>query len=717
MKFYQKWTGAKITDGVIGHFFPVTVPGNIQLDYANAKGWGDVSYMDNCTKFKELEDLYWIYRTELSFEKKSDERVFFVTLGIEYEYDVILNGEKLLHHVGMFTKVEHDITDALLEKNVLEVLIYPHPKLEGATECRDQAAQCVKPAVEYGWDWHPRLLVSGLWDECYIETRDIYSITEVNTAYTLNDDLTKANVKFNIVCNTETDIELISPDGKCVYKGKNPEFTVDNILLWWCNGQGEPNLYNWKVSNEKYSVEGHIGFKQVKLVMTKDHWKTEGDLPKPRAVPPITIELNGRNIFAKGTNWVNPEIFNGTIDEERYKELLLLAKDANMNILRCWGGAIINKEAFFNICDEFGLMVWQEFPLACNNYIGTDEYLNILEQEAISIIKRVSQHVSLVLWCGGNELFNSWSGMTDQSYALRLLNKLCYEYDRKTPFISTAPIMGMRHGDYRFYNLERDKSVFEIIGNSNATAYSEFGVPSITEMKFLKQIFDEETLKNPCEDSPWQLHHALLAGTETAWMCPDLIEKVLGKQENLEAYIEGSTVLQCEGYKFIFEEARRQRPMCAMALNWCFNEPWIVAAGNSLITYPNHPKQSYYAVKKSLSPVLPSAKFEHFQFNSGDLLRAELFLLNDSTKAVSDVIDAYVEIDGKAEHIGSWATGTVAENMNKRGVVLQYQLPIIEENQLIKVVLKGQTNENEYRLIVYGSKKPKRQSLNFSEIV
>jgi beta-mannosidase len=115
-------------------------------------------------------------------------------------------------------------------------------------------------------------------------------------------------------------------------------------------------------------------------------------------------------------------------------------KEANMNILRCWGGAIIDKEPFFELCDEMGIMVWQEFPLACNNYLGTKGYLAVLEQEATAIIKRLRKHPCLTLWCGGNELFNSWSRMTDQSLPLRLLNKLCYEEDQNTPFINTSPL-------------------------------------------------------------------------------------------------------------------------------------------------------------------------------------------------------------------------------------------------------------------------------------
>ena len=121
-----------------------------------------------------------------------------------------------------------------------------------------------------------------------------------------------------------------------------------------------------------------------------------------------------------------------------------------MNIFRKWGGAGIEKEEFYNLCDEYGIMVWQEFPLDGNNYPNDSRYLKILEQEARAIVRKLRRHPCIILWSGGNELFNNWSKMTDQSHALRLLNKVCYEEDRNTPFLPTSPIMGMSHGPYFF---------------------------------------------------------------------------------------------------------------------------------------------------------------------------------------------------------------------------------------------------------------------------
>ena len=702
MIFKQNWTGAVLGMGRDNELFPCTVPGNIQLDFAKAANLGDPYYSDNCTKLKEYEDVFWKYKTQLEFTKQPDEKVFFVTKGIEYEYDVLLNGNKILHHIGMFTTVEHEITDLLAEKNTLEVLIYPHPKREGADECRDQADQSTKPAVEYGWDWHPRLLVSGLWDETYIETRTVSTITDVHTSYSLNENLTEAEVTFDIQCESPVEIELFAPDGTVVYKGSEKTFKVENIKLWWCNCQGEPNLYKWQLTSATDKKEGHIGFKKVRLVMNEGAWDEPSQFPKSRSNPPITIELNNRRIFAKGTNWVNPELFTATITEERCNKLLQFVKDANMNIVRCWGGAIINKEPFFDLCDKLGLMVWQEFPLACNNYKGTDEYLKVLEQEATAIIDRVSQHACLTLWCGGNELFNKWSGMTDQSLALRLLNKLCYEKSRNIPFIPTAPVMGMGHGFYMFYDNETNKFVHEIYGGKNYTAYSEFGSPSITELKYLEEVIPPELLHKPAPDTVWELRHgygAWDAAGFDSWLCFGILSKIFGEQETLEDYINCSIITQCEGLKYIFEEARRQKPQCSMALNWCFNEPWLTAAGQSIIAYPDRPKKAYYVVQNSLKNVVPSARLSNFVYKAGDLLQAELFLLNDSTEDVRDNIEVYFEFDGKREFVTAWDSGAVKANTNKRGIIVQLNIPEAENQHIFKLILKGATGENEYQLL------------------
>lgn len=701
MKFYQTWEGAYVDSGACGEFFKVAVPGNIQLDYARAHNWCDVNWDKTAEKFRSLEDGGWLYRTKIEYRADNSERVYFVTKGIEYEYDIIVNSKVILHHEGMFTKVEADITDELKNGNLLEIYIYPHPKTElGKKDTRSEACQSCKPPVGYGWDWHPRLLVSGIWEETYIETRNAETIVSCKPSYTL-DGRGGADVSFDTQCGSDVEYTVYDTVGNIAYAGKEPAFHLDNVSLWWCNGQGMPNLYRWTAKSKSDEKQGRIGFRSVRLVMHEGGWATESGFPKSRSHPPTVIELNGRRIFAKGSNWVNPEIFTGTITEQTYRPLLEAARDANMNILRCWGGACVDKDAFFDICDELGIMVWQEFPLACNNYVGTDHYLEILEQEATAIIKRLKTHPCLVLWCGGNELFNGWSKMTEQSLALRLLDSLCYKYDRNTPFIMTSPLDGMSHGFYAFYDFREDKSVIDMFGNSNSTAYTEFGVPSITEMEYLERIIPKEILHKPQPDTAWELHHGYrawnYAGSDS-WMCFKILDMVFGKQSSFEDYIEKSIWAQCEGLKFIFEESRRQKPVCSMAINWCYNEPWITAAGNSLMTYPAHPKRAYYAVKKSLENVLPSAKMTSFKYGTGEMLKAEIWLLNDSNETVSDEINVYFEVDGIRNHLLTWDTGEVEGGKNKRGHVVQVEIGDYKDEK-IRLILEGKRCRNEYELL------------------
>ena len=696
MKFYQKWTG-QISGS--GEWFPVQVPGDIQADYAKWKGYKDFQLGDRVKWFDELEDETWIYQTELEYERREGERLVFVSEGIEYGYAVRLDGETIKEGTGMFTKVEVDLTAHAQQGSVLQVVIFPHPKREGADHSRTQADQCCKPAVGYGWDWHPRLLVSGMWQETYLETRTDGAILSCEPFYHIAEDYQSARVKFDVQSAVKTTLTFCDADGSVVYQGDSLEFTVDDLRLWWCNGQGEPYLYHWKVSSGLEEVSGTLGFRKVELVLSEGANEREGanGFPMSRCDAPTQLLLNGRPVFAKGSNWVNPEIFTGQITAETYRPLLELAKDANMNLLRLWGGAIINKECFYQLCDEMGIMIWQEFPLACNNYRGTPEYLKILEQEGRSILTNLRRHACVTLWCGGNELLTSWSGMTDQSLALRLLNKLCYEMDPHTPFLTSSPMNGMGHGGYEFYNMERKRDVFENFQQADFCAYTEFGVPSLADVDSLRQIIPKEEWYPVRPGTAWETHHAFYALKDEDWLCRDVLELYFGEMSSVEQMSELSQWLQAEGYKGIFEEARRQRPYCAMALNWCYNEPWITAANNSLLTYPAKPKPAYYAVKEALRPVLFSARIPKFEWRGGESFRAELWLLNDSPQTACGTVKATLELHGKTLAETEWEA-TAEANQNRKGPEIMAPLPQKESGELILKLASENGLGSEYRL-------------------
>ena len=714
MKFEQKWLAGIRENGVCKEYFPATVPGNVQRDYAAHIGiLDDIMMSDNVTKLEETEGYTWEYFTTLQFETDSDKKVFFVAEGIDYIFDILLDDEIIHSQEGMYTKVELDITDKAQNGSELKIVIHPHPIMPGSIKRdRSEAAASCKPPANYGWDWNPRLLISGMWLPAYVEVRSNDFIRSCEAIYNLDVKALHTDVEFLVDCETNPVITLFDPDGNIVYKGTDKKCALDNVRLWWCNGQGEAALYTWIAETKGDKKTGRIGFRTVKLVRNQGAIEDTIHFPKGPYASPITIELNGKRIFAKGTNYVGCDIFNANTPPERNEMLVTSAKEANMNMFRIWGGSGLAKPEFYDYCDENGIMVWQEFMLACNNYKGTPHYLKVLEQEGTSIIKSLRHHACIAFWCGGNELFNSWSGMDEQSLALRLLNKLCYEYDRDHPFLITSPIMGMGHGGYVFRDFE-SREVFKVFQESTHTAHTEFGQPSIAPVEQLKKIIPEDELFPLGPTKSWKCHHGFDAWGPHSWCRLDNIHHYFGEQDSLEKYVELSQWLQNEGYKSAFEESRRQWPHCSMALNWCYNEPWITAANNSLISYPDVKKPAFYAVKDALRPAIPTARIPKFKWRDREKILFELWYINDSLENVSDTVKVVVEIGDRRVELLTWETGNVGVGVSKQGPIACYTLPIMENVSSFKIKLVSTTGlcNNEYTLAYNYVKPVKRVQL------
>jgi beta-mannosidase len=700
---------SKTADGIPTKWIPSVVPGAVQLDIAKAEKYEPYFYAEHWKDYRWMEDQFYTYRT--AFQKPElnlGERLVFVSKGIDYQFKIFLNGEELLSQEGMFTPVSLDLTDQLRDRNELKILVFPAPKVPGRPVDRSQASRSVKPAVSYGWDWHPRLIPLGIWDETYLEKRPSSFIEDFHVNYTLNQDLTKADIQLELSGQNLKGLPFIwtlkDENGREVLKSEGKmELSFANPQLWWTHDQGKPYLYTSTIQLLDTSgkiiqtSESKIGFRRIRLVMNQGAWNEPEGFPKTRSVPPAQLEINGRKIFCKGTNWVNPEIFPGIITRERYDELLRLAKEANFNILRIWGGGIVNKESFFELCDEKGILVWQEFPLACNNYPDDSHYLSILKQESASIINRVKKHPSLAFWCGGNELFNAWSGMTDQSLALRLLNSQCLELDPKTPFIPTSPLMGMGHGNYVFRDLDPNnkEEVFSNMARAHFTTYTEFGMPSPASVGVLKTIIPKEELWPPKPGTSWESHHAYNAWVGNTWLCQDIIEEYFGTSNSLEELVANGQLMQGEGYKCIYEEARRQKPYCSMATNWCYQEPWPTAANNSLLSYPAIPKPGYYAVKNACRPVLASAKFSKFKWTEGETFFADLWMLSDLPADLPAGKMTFKLVAGTSEMpVLSWEYNPMKANVNQAGPTARCKLPAWSTDRF-KVVLEVE-NHPEY---------------------
>ncbi len=696
-------------------WIPATVPGAVQPDWARAHSLPDLHFGQNVRAYDGLEDFFWLYRTTVPAEKlAAGERLILAGGGLDYHAEFRVAGHLVLTHTGLCTPFELDLTD-VAPASLLEILIHPAPKRQASPDDRSQAAHVTKPAVSYGWDWHPRLITLGLCEDIRFSVRPAAHLRHVDFSYTLADDYSSAHI--TVTAETSTPVaftwKLRDPEGRVVLESAEPSATLPSPRLWWTHDHGEPVLYTLEVTLTAPGADTHIrriGLRRVRLVMDEGAWGQPADFPKSRNYPPITLELNGRYLFARGTNWVAPEIFTGLITAETYRPLLELARDAHFNLLRCWGGAQVSKESFFEQCDVLGLLVWQEFPLACNYYSDSPAYLADLDRESRAIIRRVRQHPSLGFWCGGNELFNAWSGMDDQSHPLRLLNRNCFDLDRSTPFIPTAPIGGMGHGDYRFRD-EKGRDVFQIFQGSANTAYSEFGCPGPSPVAYLKTFIPEAELWPVLPGTSWETHHAFNAWDmePTSWLCTAIIEHYFGKAASLEQLVARGEWLQCEGYKSVFEEARRQSPRCSMALNWCYNEPWPSAANNSIINYPAAPKPSYYAVQAACRPLLSSARIPKFQWAAHELFSAELWLLNDHPAAqTGGELVATLECDGHSTELLRWNFATLDPQQTLAGPSVRAVLPDTDSGEFVLVLsVAGHPDwDSRYRLSLRPAPRP-----------
>ncbi len=673
-----------------------TVPGACQLDWAAYRKLPSYSYGTGFLEYEFMEDLDFVYKSVFDNPcPEGDKSVWFVAKGIDYKCSIFLNNKLIARNEGSQTPVEVQLGELLDRDNVLEIEIDRVPLKEGAPKGREQAAEVTKAPVSYGWDWHPRLIPSGIWDEAGLQLRPDSWIDFCDIKYRLSEDYSCADI--NVECQVSglgngcrVKWQLLDENGKLACSASSESFDLHAKLtspqLWWTHDQGHPHLY--KSVTELIDSKGNlldrhtanVGFRELRLVLNDGAWDMYPGLPISRPPVPIQIRLNGRNIFAKGTNWVNPEIFPGTIGPHRYEELLEKALSANFNLLRCWGGCMANKDYFYHLCDSYGILVWQEFPLSCNRYGDDRHYLDVLCREATSIVRRLMGHPSILLFCGGNELFNSWSGMDDQSLALRMLDSICYSLCPEIPFLATSPLTGMAHGNYLFRDHESGEDVFSWMRRARHTAYCEFGVASLAPAEVLRTIIPEDELF-PIRKSPsWIAHHAFGAWDDRdfTWFDEETLNHYFRKPKSLEETVNLSGLLQGEGLRCIYEEARRQKPLCSMALCWMFNEPWPTGANNSIVAYPAIPKACFRKVAEACRPVCASASFDRYQWKGGEELTFRLWMLNDSFNTAFYPKSALVILkapDGSALEVTGWQIPPMVANTNVEGPEVRFPLP------------------------------------------
>ncbi|MBC8080042.1 MAG: hypothetical protein H7X86_06840, partial [Gorillibacterium sp.] len=255
------------------------------------------------------------------------------------------------------------------------------------------------------------------------------------------------------------------------------------------------------------------------------------------------------------------------------------------------------------------------------------------------------------------------------------------------------------------------EEVYQTLPKSANTAYTEFGVPGPASVETLRSFIPEDELFPPKRGTTWESHHAFGSWIGETWLSPDTLEHYFGRTDSLESLVERGQWLQSEGYKCIYEEARRQKPVCSMALNWCFNEPWPAAANNSLISWPTVPKPAYYAVQASCRPVLASARIPKFSWQEGEWFESELWLLNDTWERIAPGrMEIVLECGSFRKRLMVWEMPEALPNRNVRGPTVRFQLPAMDSDRLILLLrIEGKPEWNSEYLLLMKAREEKQR--------
>jgi beta-mannosidase len=530
-------------------FLPAHVPGSVVDDLMQAGELPSIYFERNSRLAEWVSDRTWVYRTRV----RSAQTLEFE--GVDYECEVFVDGEFVTRHVGMFTpfRVELPAGDHLLA-----VAVRPAPASE-AQVGKTARVRVHKPRMNYGWDFCPRLVHQGIW-------RRVGPPQPQPPRVTFDGSVGR----------------VIGADGAVLLEIEQPE-------LWWPNGSGEQRLYD---------VGGRqVGFRTIDLVPNES---------APPDALPYTLVVNGERIFMRGWNWVPIDVNYGVPRPGKLERLLRLAARANVNVLRIWGGGVIESEDFYSLCDRLGILVWQEFSQSSSGLESTPsddpKFVYTLGADARQIVPSRAHHPSLFAWGGGNEL--AWPDgepLDERSPAIAALHDAVRELDPDRVWLPTSPT-GPKgtwdmHGPWEHQGLRKH---YEHYDSRRNLIHSEFGVEGMAND--LAMIAPEH--RWPADRSNPVYEHL-----GAWWNNVPLVQEAFDRRiEDVETMRRASQWLQYEGLRYAVEATIRRAWRASGVLPWQFNESFPNAWCTSAVDWHGNPKPVYFGVARAYRGA-PSAQF------------------------------------------------------------------------------------------------------------
>jgi beta-mannosidase len=644
-------------------WLPATVPGGVHTDLLALGRIPDPFVADNEKKVQWVAETDWEYRRTFSAEKvlTREEHQFLVCDGLDTLAEVSLNGKLLGKTDNMYRRWTWEVGGLLKAgENELKILFR-------APLTYIKAKQAEKPLMgggdipggphlrkapcQWGWDWGPKLPPIGVWKDIRLEGYSRARLEDVHVRQSHAGGKVTLSAAVEVgqwkESKLQVTLKVTTPDGKVqTVKAKptrdrngtlfcNLQSAITNPQLWWPNGFGEQVLYKVEVTLESGksvldSQRYQVGLRTLELRREPDQWGES-----------FTFVVNGVPIFAKGADWIPADSFPTRISDAYMESLIRGAAAAHMNMLRIWGGGFYEEERFYDLCDRYGILVWQDFTFACGIYPEEDAFAENVRLEAVENIRRLRHRASLALWCGNNEMEQGWVDWKwndpndpavqrlkagyDRMYH-RMLPGVVAAEDPDRPYWPSSASSGVAftdpngqlRGDTHYWDVWHGRKPFTAYRQQFPRFMSEFGFQALPPYKTI-QTYAEPQDQNM---TSYVMEHHQRSGSGNGLMVGQMTD-TFRLPRDFQSLVYLSMVLQAEGIRYGVEHWRRNRERVSGTLIWQLNDCWPVASWSS-IDYFGRWKALHYAARKFYAPILLSVE------DKGESMG--LFVTNDTLR-------------------------------------------------------------------------------------
>lgn len=693
----EKWSFKNAKEN---KWLTASVPGTVHLDLMKNNIIPDPFKDENEKKVQWIENEDWDYQTtfNVSSNELKNQNIELVFEGLDTFSEIYLNGKLLQSTDNMFRKWTISVKQYLkIGGNILQV------KFKSSVNEGKELAKKIsftmpesprsfvrKAQYQFGWDWGPRLVTAGIWKEVKL---NFWNQAKLQNITIEQKNLTSRKAELNIkaeIVTEENGKYRISVNNKlldiALKKGFNTvyiPYQIQNPKLWQPNGWGNPNLYDVKITlqKDKKNIDEKsekIGLRTVELIQEKDE--------KGKS---FYFKVNGKPMYAKGTNWIPGDSFSPRMTKVKYQKLIKDCKEANMNMIRVWGGGIYEDDEFYKACDENGILVWQDFMFAGSFYPADKNFQRNVEMEVKDQIERLQNHPSLALWCGNNEIDEAivnWGYQKQFKYSKEDSLQVWKDYKKifheiipnaiqkyasrdKQIYWPSSPSIGWGHkesltkGDSHYWGVWWGEQPFEIYNEKVPRFASEYGFQGMPSLETTKSMFSGNPDLN--------LQNGIIKAHEKHSRGWEIIENYMKRDyfvpKDFVKYNYVSQLLQARGMQIAIEAHRRAKPYNMGTLYWQLNDCWPVVSWSS-IDYLGNWKALHYQVKRSFENlvILPEEKDEVLNF----------YIINDELKTFENVSLEFDILKFNGEKKGS--AGTANSETLEANSILKFPFSLEE---------------------------------------